>query len=492
MLNDIDISGLKDKQVKALFNITQLLGKTELSSGLIEDALDWVVSVINAERAVFTRFMPETNSFEIISARNIDKKSITDLAIFSSGVLKQVVTKKESVLYHDVASDPLVSQFESIKIHQIKSVIGVPILYRNQVWGVILADSIQNRQEFKETSLGFMRFFSSLLSLALDKILRLEQMEAKTIALKNELGQIKAVPDMIGNSKAMKQLSVLIHKVADTNAIVLITGESGTGKDLAARAIHTLSSRKENPFLAQFCGSIPDSLLESELFGYKKGAFTGATTDKSGLFEAANNGTFFLDEIADISAALQAKLLRVTQHQEIIRLGDTTPRKIDVRIVAATNKDLKKLVGSGGFREDLLYRLNVFPIFIPPLRDRMEDLVLLAEHFITMYSTKKHKLSIEALKKLQSYTWPGNIRQLENTIQRALILTDESKILAEHIILEEEDENFGVHTKTLKEIENAILLKRLEANQGNKTSTAKSLGVSVRWIQLRLKEIDDQ
>ncbi len=491
MLNNIDTSGLKEKQVKALFNITQLLGKTELSSGLIEEALDWVVKVINAERAVFTRYMAETSSFEIISARNIEKESISDLTKFSSGVLNQVVDKKEPVLYHDVESDPNVSQFESIKIQKIKSVIGVPILRRDQVWGVILADSKQNRQEFIESSLGFMQFFSSLLSLTLDRILRLEQLEAKTVALKNELEQIKAVPDMIGISRAMKQLSVLIHKVADTNAIVLILGESGTGKDLAARAIHTLSSRKDNPFLAQFCGSIPDSLLESELFGYKKGAFTGATTDKNGLFETANHGTFFLDEIADISVALQAKLLRVIQHQEIIRLGDSTPRKIDVRIVTATNKDLKKLVNEGSFREDLLYRLNVFPIHIPPLRERMEDLVLLVNHFIAKYSTKNHKLSPDALKKLQSFHWPGNIRQLENTIQRALILTDEPKIHAEHIILDEENENLGLHTKTLKEIENAILLKRLKAHQGNKTSTAKTLGVSVRWIQLRLKEIDD-
>ncbi len=489
MLNNIDTFELKEKQVKALFNITQLLGRTEFSSGLIEEALDWLVEVISAERAVFTRYRAESNSFEIISARNIEKESITDLAKFSSGVLNQVVTEKKSILYHDVGMDPHVSQFESIKIQQIKSVIGVPILSRDRIWGVILADSKQNRQEFNDNSLGFMHFFSSLLSLALDRILRLEQLEAKTTALKNELERIKPVPDMIGNSKAMQQLAVLIHKVADTNAIILITGESGTGKDVAARAIHMLSNRKEKPFLAQFCGSIPDSLLESELFGYKKGAFTGAANDKTGLFESANYGTFFLDEIADISVALQAKLLRVTQHQEVIRLGESIPRKIDVRIIAATNKDLKKLVSDGSFREDLLYRLNVFPIFIPPLRERMEDLVLLAEHFIAKYSTKKHKLSPGALQKLQAFDWPGNIRQLENTIQRALILTEDSKILEEHIILEEESENLGLHSKKLKEIENSILQKRLQANDGNKTATAKSLGVSVRWIQLRLKEI---
>lgn len=492
MLNNINISGLNKVQVKTLYKIAQLLGKTELSSGLIEKALDWVVEAINAERAVFARYMNESGIFEIISARNIKKESIKDLTKFSSGVLNQVVSKKHSILYHDVQSDPHVSQFESIKVQQIKSVMGVPIFFGEQIWGVILADCKKNRSEFNKDSLGFMQFLSGLLSLALDRILRIEQLKTKTSALKNELEQIKPVPDMIGQSKAIKKLAVLIHKVADTNATVLITGESGTGKDLAAQAIHKLSNRRDHPFLAQFCGSIPDSLLESELFGYKKGAFTGAVTDKTGLFETANHGTFFLDEIADISSALQAKLLRVIQHQEIIRLGDSTPRKIDVRIITATNKDLEKLVEEGSFREDLFYRLNVFPIHIPPLRERMEDLALLAQHFITKFSTDKHILTSEALKKLQSFSWPGNIRQLENTIQRSLILVEGPKILAEHIVLEKQNESIGVHTKTLKEIENAILIKRLALNQGHKLNTAKSLGVSVRWVQMRLKEIESQ
>lgn len=492
MLNNINISGLNKEQVKTLYKIAQLLGKTELSSGLIEKALDWVVEVINAERAVFARYMNESGTFEIISARNIKKESIKDLTKFSSGVLNQVVSKKQSILYHDVQSDPHVSQFESIKVQQIKSVMGVPIFFGEQIWGVILADCKKNRSEFNKDSLGFMQFLSGLLSLALDRILRIEQLKTRTSALKNELEQIKPVPDMIGQSKAMKKLAILVHKVADTNATVLITGESGTGKDIAARAIHKLSNRKDHPFLAQFCGSIPDSLLESELFGYKKGAFTGAATDKTGLFETANHGTFFLDEIADISSALQAKLLRVIQHQEIIRLGDSTPRKIDVRIITATNKDLEKLVEEGRFREDLFYRLNVFPIHIPPLRERMEDLALLAQHFLTKYSTDKHILTSEALEKLQSFSWPGNIRQLENTIQRSLILAEGPKILAEHIVLEKQNESIGVHTKTLKEIENAILIKRLALNQGHKLNTAKSLGVSLRWVQMRLKEIESQ
>jgi transcriptional regulator with GAF, ATPase, and Fis domain len=294
---------------------------------------------------------------------------------------------------------------------------------------------------------------------------------------------------MIGESNSIKKLARLIHKVAATDATVLITGESGTGKDLAARAIHELSPRNGKPFLGQFCGSIPDTLLESELFGYKKGAFTGATADKKGLFEVADQGTFFLDEIADISMALQAKLLRVIQNQEIIRLGDTRIIKVSVRLIAATNKDLHKLVSEGKFREDLFYRLNVFPINVPPLRERAGDISLLADHFIKKYGADKKSLSASALKKLESFSWPGNIRQLENTIQRALILADGTKITEEHIILEDETKKTDHFSGSLKELEKEVLLKRLEKFGGNRTLTAKSLGVSVRWIQLKLKEI---
>ena len=258
-----------------------------------------------------------------------------------------------------------------------------------------------------------------------------------------------------------------------------------------ARAIHKLSSRRDNPFIAQFCGSIPDSLLESELFGYKKGAFTGANTDKKGLLEVANKGTFFLDEIADISTALQAKLLRVLENKEIIRLGDTQVKKVDVRIITATNKDMTQLVKEGNFREDLFYRLNVFPVKLPPLRERREDIPLLVNHFVKKFAGKDIKIHSSAIKKLSGYYWPGNVRQLINVIQRSLILTDSDQITDEHIILEEESDvdNFS---GTLKDFEMLLLKKRLKEYDGNRTQAAKSLKVSVRWIQLKLKEIGEE
>ena len=388
-------------------------------------------------------------------------------------------------------SDPNLSQFESVQIHRIKSVIGVPIIRDGNVWGIIIADSQLDRREFTEENLLFLSFFSNLVSLALDRIIKLEELEKENQILLNRLQSMENVPEMIGISQVMRNLSQLIHRVAQTEATVLISGESGTGKEVTAKAIHQLSKRKDKPFLAQFCGSIPDNLLESELFGYKKGAFTGANADKQGLLEAADGGTFFLDEIADISPALQAKLLRVLENREIIRLGDVKVKKIDVRILAATNKDLHQLVKEGALREDLFYRLNVFPIKMPPLRERREDIPILAHHFIQRIAKKQIAIESAAVKKLESYFWPGNIRQLMNVIQRAIILCDADKILNDNIILEDEKslENFN---GTLGEFEVLLLKKRLEQFNGNRTLTAKSLDVSVRWIQLKLKELGIQ
>jgi Nif-specific regulatory protein len=365
-------------------------------------------------------------------------------------------------------------------------VIGVPIFSEEEIWGVILADSREQRALFTPDNLRALGFFANMVSLALRRIIQLQSLQEENLILKS---QARTIPDLIGESKPMQQLAGLVRRVAQSDATVLLLGESGTGKDLVAHAIHRLSGRATKPYLAQFCGSIPDTLLESELFGYKKGAFTGAVADKKGLFEVAHDGTFFLDEIADISLALQAKLLRVLQNQEIIRLGDTRAQKINVRIIAATNRDLHQLTGDGRFRQDLFYRLNVFPITLPPLRDRREDIPLLANHFIAKYSVEPMIMQQAALKKLLTCAWPGNVRQLENVIQRALILRTGGQITPEQIILDEDGgELFS--GGTLEDHVRALLAKRLQENDGNRTATAKSLGVSVRWVQMKLREME--
>ncbi len=489
--NITHIKNLTKDEFESLFEFTEILNSATRQESLVEDAIDIVIKVINAERGLFVKYDEVNDSFSIVTARKISNESITDLHEFSSGILQKVIKEKKPLLYHDVMSDPHLSQFESVQIQRIKSVIGVPIVRDGKVWGVIIADSQLDRREFTEENLLFLGFFSNLVSLALDRIIKLEELEKENQILTNRLQSVFEIPDMIGESAIMHSLSQLLYKVALTDTTVLITGESGTGKEIAAKAIHDLSKRNDKPFLAQFCGSIPDNLLESELFGYKKGAFTGANTDKQGLLEAADGGTFFLDEIADISIALQAKLLRVLENKEIIRLGDVKVRKINVRIITATNKDLQALVKEGSFREDLFYRLNVFPIKVPPLRERRSDIALLTSFFIKKMGKKDMSIDPAAIKKLESYYWPGNVRQLINIIQRALILCDGNKLLAEHIILEEatDMENFQ---GTLREFEMLLLKKRLEELNGNRTLTAKSLDVSVRWIQLKLKELGEQ
>ncbi|MBN2425526.1 MAG: sigma 54-interacting transcriptional regulator [Calditrichaceae bacterium] len=484
-----ELRTLTREQFSELHRISSMLSAAQLPENLIEDSLDLVVDVLHAERAAFVRFNKEENTFKIISARNTEKENIADFTSFSSGILQHVIDKKQACLYHDVQSDPGLSQFESVQIQEIKSVIGVPVFNNGIIWGVILADSRKHRQEFTNENLLFLEFFANLLSLVLNKILLLEKLQNENTLLRSQLESAQNLPDIIGESTALKNLAVMIRKVARTDATVLLLGESGTGKDLAAKAIHKLSTRHDKPFLAQFCGSIPDTLLESELFGYKKGAFTGASTDKKGLFEVADQGTFFLDEVADISMALQAKLLRVIENKEIIRLGDSKVKKVDIRLIAATNVDLMQRVREGRFRQDLFYRLNVFPVIVPPLRQRRSDIPILVNHFIKKDKPHGKGITHGALKKLEQYEWPGNIRQLENTIKRALILAGNDRITDQHILLEESEVN--KQSGTLKEIEQQVLRKRLEEFNGNRTQTAKSLGVSVRWIQLKLKEIEN-
>ena len=479
---------LNGEQFEALLHISRRLNEANYRDNLVSDSLDLAIKVLKAERGLFAKREIE-DQFTIIAARNVEQKDISDVSEFSSGILNQVISSQKACLYHDIETDPTVSQFQSVQIQHIKSVIGVPIFLHSVIWGVILVDSRGNRANFTDENLRFLEFFSNIVSLALDKIMTMESLKDENQILRNQIEQIRAIPNMIGESASMQRIADLIHRVAKTDATVLLLGESGTGKDLAAQAIHELSARKDNSYIGQFCGSIPDTLLESELFGYKKGAFSGAATDKKGLFEVASGGTFFLDEIGDVSGATQAKLLRVLQNQEIIRLGDTQVKKVDVRIIAATNQDLKQLVGEGRFREDLFYRLNVFPITLPPLREHRSDILLLANHFIEKLN-RTATIPPATLNKLVNYNWPGNVRQLENVLQRALILCDDDKILPEHIVLEgvSEDQSFS---GTLKEIERAVLISRLKEYNDNRTRTAKSLGVSVRWVQLKLKELEE-
>jgi len=338
--------------------------------------------------------------------------------------------------------------------------------------------------------------------LTLKKAEEREKLRRENIRLKEAVQNEYDFKNIIAESRQMLDIFGLVRKVADYNTTVLITGESGTGKELIARAIHYNGSRKDKSFIAVNCGAIPAQLLESELFGHVKGAFTDAVRDKNGLFEEADGGTIFLDEIGELPRELQVKLLRVIQEGELRRVGDSKSRKIDVRIIAATARDLTEEIKKGNFREDLFYRLNVVPIKIPPLRERQDDIPLLLKFFLGKYAKKFGKtingIHEQAMSRLLNYPWPGNVRELENVIERAVILADADMIKSENLpFLQAQPSAFslqpsantGLSIKKAEEsIEKELIKKALEMTRGNKTKAAELLEISHRALLYKIKE----
>ncbi len=334
------------------------------------------------------------------------------------------------------------------------------------------------------------------------KALNNQRLIKENILLKEEFSSQLGMPTIVGKSEKIVEAARMAQKVAQTKTTVLLLGESGTGKELFARAIHCLSPRKDFPFVPINCAAIPRELLESELFGYEKGAFTGAESRKIGRFELADKGTVFLDEIGEMDMSLQSKIMRVIQEGEIERVGGLKTLKVDVRIIAATNRDIEKAVLEGRFREDLYYRINVFPIIIPPLRERTEDIPLLVDYFIKKYSAEmkvsEKKVSADAMDMLLRYNWKGNVRELENTIERAIILCDGDTIGPEHIALSPVATVFerlpleGSLEDTAKEAvriaETKRIRKALAETKGNKSRAAEILNVSYKTLLTKIKE----
>ena len=323
------------------------------------------------------------------------------------------------------------------------------------------------------------------------KALSHRKVQQENVRLRETVAEVQRPPDMVGQSKAMQKVFDAIETVAPTDATVLITGESGTGKELIARAIHSGSPRKFQPLVAIHCGALTETLLESELFGHEKGAFTGAQYRKKGKFEIAEGGTVFLDEIGDISLKTQTDLLRVLQEREIVRVGGNQPIKVDFRCVAATNKDLEQLIEEGKFRPDLFYRLNVFRIEIPPLRERKEDIPLLVDHFVHKFSQAMNKritrVSPAAMYQLQQYPWPGNVRELENAVERAMVVSQEPELREQDFILKPRTAN-EVESKTLEDMEKAHILRVLEECGGNQTRCAEVLDIDRVTLHNKLKK----
>jgi len=343
------------------------------------------------------------------------------------------------------------------------------------------------------------------LFITIRKALNEKEIREENIHLKDQLKSSYRFENIIGASKVMKDIYTIIHKVAQTQSTVLIRGESGVGKELVARAIHYNSPRADKSLVEISCASLPETLLESELFGYEKGAFTGAVTSKKGRFELAQHGTIFLDEIGDISESVQTKLLRVLQEKEITHLGGTEGIKTDVRVIAATNRNLEKALKEGRFREDLYYRLNVIPIVIPPLRERKGDIPLLINHFIKKFCSETNrslmKFSEEALEVCLNYDWPGNVRELENAVENAIVLGEGDIILPEFLPLnifshqsQPVDHHFlddlkeGTYRKKMEFAERIVIRDAIEKAGGNKSVAAKNLRISLRTMRYKIKK----
>ena len=312
-------------------------------------------------------------------------------------------------------------------------------------------------------------------------------------ALHRAVAQLGGVPEITGLAPATEELRRLVAQVAPSDATVLIRGESGTGKEVAARAVHAASSRATGPFVAVNCAAIAETLLESELFGYRQGAFTGADRDREGLFEAARGGTLLLDEIGEAGPAVQAKLLRVLEERKINRVGDPVERQVDVRVLASTNRPLEQAIAAGAFREDLYYRLLVFPLDVPPLRERLDDIPLLAAHFLARLGRRETALPAAALSRLRSHAWPGNIRELRNLVERAHILAGPGTLAAEHVRLDvggKAGPGVGMSLPADLDLDRharALIVEALRRSEGNKTTAAEMLGITRRAMYSRMK-----
>ncbi len=429
----------------------------------------------------------------------------SDAIAITRSVFRKVASERAAVLAADARRD--VGETASIMGAQIHSTIGVPLWQGDELTGVLQVDNRESTGMFREHDLDVAALLAQAASQAfsharLYQRLRVaEERERKENAYLKKREQTRREGSIIGEASSMRRLFEQLRKVVNTRVTVLVEGETGTGKELIASSVHYWSDRKDKLFVAQNCAAMPENLLESELFGHKRGSFTGATEDKKGLFELADGGTLFLDEVGEMPLNLQAKLLRVLQEGEIRPIGHSKTIKVDTRIVAATNRDLEKEVAEGRFREDLFYRLKVFPLSVPPLRERSEDVPLLAAHFLRKYCQDFGRavtgFSQQAMEMLQAYKWPGNVRELENEVQRLVIQVDDQEFVQpEHLspkirqvdnVFDRVQPTKGTLREMMDQIEKRLLLEALQEHGNNKSQTAKTLGITREGLHKKLK-----
>ena len=468
----------------------ELLASADLPA-LLDKMMDMVVKLTVADRGFLVLF--EAGEPVVKVARNIQQQSIDDpQELLSDTIIEKVVREQEALIVADALHHEEFRSAASVMSLKLNSVMCVPLMEAGQLFGILYVGSNQAVNLFQQHHLEVLTIFAANASLMIQNAIQKDNLRGERDELKDELAR-RRFGELLGSCKHMETVYKTIRKVAPTDVGVLITGDTGTGKELVAQEIHRRSNRTDKPFVVINCGAIPENLLESELFGHVKGAFTGAVATRTGKFQQAHGGTLFLDEIGEMPAPLQVKLLRAIQEKVVTKVGATLQENVDIRILAATNKNLEQEIAASRFREDLYYRLNVVCVHLPPLRDRAEDIMLLAYYFIKKYTreynTRTRDFTPQTVVTIKKYAWPGNIRQLENRIRKAVIMADTAHIRPEDMDLGTDHLGPVLSLAQAKEeFQRTYINEVLARNNDNRTKTAKDLGVDPRTIFRHLEK----
>ncbi|HEY1406347.1 MAG TPA: sigma 54-interacting transcriptional regulator [Spirochaetota bacterium] len=492
------------EELSLLFEISRKLSETLDLRSVVKPVLEIMAERMDMRRGTLAIFNRKSGDIVIEEAYGLlPEERAKGIYRLGEGITGKVVESGEPAVIPRIADEPQFLDRTGSRDKLDKrdiSFICVPVKIGSEVIGTLSVDRFYKENASFDGDIRLLSIIASTISQAVRlRQLAQEEMEKlkdENARLHEELKVTRGPKSIIGNSKTMRALYSLINKVCATNTTVLILGESGVGKEMVAHSIHYGSSRSDHPFIKFNCAALPESLIESELFGHEKGAFTGAASARKGRFECADGGTIFLDEIGEIPPSLQAKLLRVLQEREFERIGGSETIRVDVRIIAATNRDLLALMREGRFREDLYYRLNVFPLVVPPLRERKTDIMLLADYFAEKYAADLGKelvrISTPAIDLLMAYHWPGNVRELENCIERGVILSSDGVIHSYHLPPSLQLNNTsGPHDgesldSRLEGIERELIVEELKRTNGNMARAARSLGITERIMGLRI------
>jgi len=495
LLRELPATSQVARNLNALLKISRVVHAIRGLEELQAQLLDLIFDVVPAGRGAILLAEGPGLEFNCLYART-RQAGQPQLVRVSRTIARQVMKENVAILGVDVAASGALRDVESLVASDVRSLVCVPLTVFERVIGCIYLDNTSATSRFQEEHLQLMAAIAGISAVALDNARRLQWLEQENQRLTTEVRQEQS---LVGESARMKEIFQFLARVAPAESTVLIEGESGTGKELAARALHRNSRRAEKPFVAINCAAIPETLLESDLFGHERGAFTGAAALKKGRLEVADGGVVFLDEIGELAPALQVKLLRVLQEREFERVGGTHSIKVDIRLIAATNRDLDEAVRKGEFRQDLYYRLAVVKLTMPALREHRDDIPMLTRHFVQKYAkrskVKPKPVSREAMAALVNYEWPGNVRELENAVERALVMGSSDAVLLEDLpesLLEQEspaEMHEGKYHASMKELKKQLIVDAVEQTRGNYVEAAGILGVHPNYLHRLVRNL---